>query len=396
LPKKTQESIIKNMSSIKNIIFIVESPFLKRDYERFGIELLRKNGFDVNVWELTPFLNPHRSKTFSSLDKCDFGNSRVFLRRQEFVLAISQLSSDCFFILAIGYSFKSAFVFIEISRRSLPYSFLEYHLPCFDFQPKRNRSKLLRRVFSSELLLYLFLKIPHYLFGIKPAKLKLMVCGETNLITKYPSDKTTDIIKAHYFDYDIYLNEIREPVQLDEKLGVFLDNCLPFHPDWKSSSQLDPAIYYPLLCRFFDLLEKEYGMHIVIAAHPRSSYENMKGYYGDRPVIRGKTVNLVRKSKLVISHQSASTSYAILFNKPIVFVTTDCLRQYDDLGPLTEFIAAALNKRVHNLSGNFKFDPKREFVVDTVAYKRFKNKYIKEEGTEDLPTWQIFANYLKR
>lgn len=381
------------MTSIKKIIFVVASPFNKRDNERFGIELLRENGFDVCVWDLSPFLNSYRWRNAIPIDKCEPG--KVFFTRREFIFALAHLSNDCFISLAIGYSYKSFSVFREISRLGLPYSFVLYNVPCFGFYPKKGKIKLLRRVFSKDLLLYFFWKLPYKFLGIKPANAMLMLGGEIELISKYPVDNTTNIIKSHYFDYDIYLKEMREPSQVDDNLGVFLDSFLPFHPDWESALVLEPAGYYSSLCNFFDFLEKKHGMRIVIAAHPRSAYENMRDYYGGRSVIRGKTANLVRKSKFVIAHQSASTSYAVLFKKPIVFVTTDSLQKIDDLGPLTEFIAGALNKTVLNLSGNFEFNPDHELVVDATAYQKFKNTYIKEEGSEDLPIWQTFANYIK-
>lgn len=251
----------------------------------------------------------------------------------------------------------------------------------------------LSRIFSRELLSYLFWKVPYRVFGVKPASAILMLGGKVDL-SIYPVDATTDIVKSHYFDYDAYLHEIRNPVQADPALGVFLDNYLPFHPDWGAASPLDPAEYYPLLRKFFDLLEEKHGMRIVVAAHPRSLYEKLPDYFGGRPVIMGDTVNLVRRSRFVIAHQSASTSYAILFNKPLVFVTTDSL-QRTDLGPLTEFIAAALKKTVINLSGEYEFRPEREFTVDGPGYQSYQRTYIKEEGREDLPIWQTFANYIK-
>jgi len=41
---------------IKKVIFLVEAPFNQRDFKRFGIETLMQAGFDVWVWDFTPFL----------------------------------------------------------------------------------------------------------------------------------------------------------------------------------------------------------------------------------------------------------------------------------------------------------------------------------------------------
>ena len=41
---------------MKNIIFLSPGPFLKRDHERFGIEILKKN-FSVKVLDCTAWIN---------------------------------------------------------------------------------------------------------------------------------------------------------------------------------------------------------------------------------------------------------------------------------------------------------------------------------------------------
>jgi hypothetical protein len=47
-----------NMHKIIKIVFFVASPFDKRDFKRFGIDLLRSNGFEVFVYDLSPIVFP--------------------------------------------------------------------------------------------------------------------------------------------------------------------------------------------------------------------------------------------------------------------------------------------------------------------------------------------------
>ena len=42
---------------MKKILILYPHPFIKRDYERFGIEILKKS-FDVKVLNLVPWLRP--------------------------------------------------------------------------------------------------------------------------------------------------------------------------------------------------------------------------------------------------------------------------------------------------------------------------------------------------
>jgi len=45
-------------SKIRKIIFLYSSIFCERDYKRFGIELLKQNNFEVEVWEISPIIFP--------------------------------------------------------------------------------------------------------------------------------------------------------------------------------------------------------------------------------------------------------------------------------------------------------------------------------------------------
>ena len=48
------------MINITKIIFFIEAHFNQRDYNRFGIPVLLENGFEVEVWDFTPFLTNAR------------------------------------------------------------------------------------------------------------------------------------------------------------------------------------------------------------------------------------------------------------------------------------------------------------------------------------------------
>ena len=49
---------------MNDIVFLRGDPFLKRDYDRLGIELLKKN-FSVKILDFTAWLNPSFWKTSS-------------------------------------------------------------------------------------------------------------------------------------------------------------------------------------------------------------------------------------------------------------------------------------------------------------------------------------------
>ena len=73
---------------------------------------------------------------------------------------------------------------------------------------------------------------------------------------------------------------------------------------------------------FFKLIEDQLGLEVIIAAHPRSNYENHPDYFKGRKCIRGQLVKLARECKLILAHDSTALSFASLLYKPVVFVTS--------------------------------------------------------------------------
>ncbi|MCG2775789.1 MAG: hypothetical protein L6406_08950 [Desulfobacterales bacterium] len=222
----------------------------------------------------------------------------------------------------------------------------------------------------------------------------MQALGGAFTVPKFAISNETKILWSHIFDYEIYLRVMMQSIKQDNKMGVFLDQYFPFHPDAITSPLFAAEEYYPLLCRFFDHLEKNYGIHIVIAAHPRSRYETQESLYGNRTIMRGRTAELVKESGFVIMHDSTSINYAVLFKKPMIFITTDLL-QKARMG-LTEFMACLFDKKVLNIDQSYEIDLNRELIVNERLYEEYLNKYIKKSGTDDTPAWQVFADCLKK
>jgi len=188
---------------------------------------------------------------------------------------------------------------------------------------------------------------------------------------------------------------MQQSIKQDNKMGVFLDQYFPFHPDTFGLAKplFPPEEYYPQIRRFFDHLEKTYGVHMVIAAHPRSQYETKDNFYGNRPVIRGRTAELVRESSFVVLTDSASINYAVLFEKPMIFITTDLLQEFRQ--GLTEYMADLFDKKVLNIDRSYELDWNGDLIVNERLYEEYRNRYIKKSGTDDTPAWQVFADYIK-
>ena len=68
---------------IRKVIYFIESPFCQRDYERFGIDIMKDDGFCVEIWDLTPIISPETYNTVKVPDPIDYqkNNCRLFMNK---------------------------------------------------------------------------------------------------------------------------------------------------------------------------------------------------------------------------------------------------------------------------------------------------------------------------
>lgn len=388
-------------SAITKVIYFVEAFFNARDYKRFGIEVLEKNGFDVEVWDFTPFIAPEEYQKANKPADFYCRNLRVFRTRKEARRALSQLDKHFFIMSLIHYSIKSLFIYRILYQKELKYCIDTMALPTVERSEDRVPRGVLDKlqVLKPSVFLSMVMNmIPYSVMGVNATDF-ILARGEKFNTPGVAVSNSSEVLWAHSYDYDIYLEERDRPTTVDASIGVFIDEYLPFHPDYAymgNESPVMPDQYYPQICHFFDHIEREFGYKIIIAAHPRSRYEGLPDYFGGRPVIKDRTSELVRNSGFIIMHTSTAINFAVLYRKPIIIVTTDRYNEGWTEDPTPGWLAAYFGKKVHNLDRSIEFDPNREMTIDDAAYGSYRNAYIKKDGTEEISSWQILANRLKR
>jgi len=208
----------------------------------------------------------------------------------------------------------------------------------------------------------------------------------------------SNIKQVNFFDYDTYYSIKDNYLKIiDSDYCVFLDVNATFHNDLKllGVKTIDPDSYFIELNMFFDKIEKQYGVNVIIAAHPTSNYdpEIFKG----RKILKYKTAELVRDSKFVLSSVSTSISYALLFNKPIIFhYTQDIKINYKILGytDMCEYLAAFFGCSVYNISLNYELDNILK-IIDAKIRDIFIKDYYTSDQSQNSSTKLLLIKYLK-
>jgi len=383
---------------IERIIFLLEGYFSQRDYQRFGIETLRENGFHVEVWDMTPVLYNRYSRSYSIPD---YHGLSIFDDRRQAYGRLSDLTNSDFVVNFVSYYFDNLWVYSALSKSSARYAvFCANALPVaeeFRFLRKKEVLKDLFSMKSTTLLLKrAYMRAPFQFLGIKPVSF-VFAGGNKCMQYHYPISKDTEVLWIHTLDYDIYLKEKNRNCT-ERDIAVFIDEFMPFHHEY-AMFKLDPPIeaerYFTILDRFFESVEKRTGYEVVIAECPEADYEDAPDYFRGRKRFKGQTGSLVHESKLVLGHYSTALNFVNLFQKPIIFMSC------------SDFRKKAVEYHIQEMAKWFGKSPifidevqdinwGLELKVSKEHYDDYRNSYIKTEHSQDLPFWQIVANRLKK
>ena len=220
---------------IKRIVFLMQQYFTERDYQRFGIDLLQKNGFEVLIWDLGKLIYPQTiDGLIASSGVFEATSIKRYNKLADVVHDIHNQSEDTFFISTIPYRFNTIKIFYAISRSKSSYGCTgTYTLGIF---PKINNNTVknhfrFKSVFiitnklKSKLLEILFI-----ILRIERAKYFAIIGGKKLSAGGPLVDKNTFLHYIHSFDYDRYL--LNKSVDNSAQGNiVFIDQFIPRHPD---------------------------------------------------------------------------------------------------------------------------------------------------------------------
>jgi hypothetical protein len=386
---------------IKRIIFFVVGGFSKRDYERFGIEILRENDFTVEVWDLTKVLHPQDSNLEFKDSDLPINLVAEIKTREEMLGMIGTLSSIDFVVNILSYDFWGLSSYAALSN-----SKAYYGVTCSNSLPvpvsMRPQNYLFKRIvevirnFDVDAVIRYFNRIASQTHNIKPPKL-VLAGGQRSFTNQYPVDSSTEILYIHTLDYDIYLKE-REQPSYDMQVAVFLDDQLTTTPELTMFGErpcMGTEKYCNLMNRFFDYIEEKTGLEVIIAVHPRADLQDVSSYYKSRKCLKGQTAHLVHGSQMTLAHCSTSINFANLFCKPIIFMTLSEIKGslYDQL---TREMAMWHGKKPVTVDKFQDIDLDNERKISIADYKHYRSSYIKAKENEEGPFWQVVCDRLKR
>ena len=206
-----------------------------------------------------------------------------------------------------------------------------------------------------------------------------------------------EIVKVNSDDYDNALSLKGSNPLINSDYILFLDEYLPLHPDTLLFKIKNVTVnqYYPELNKYFDLVEKQYGMPVVIAAHPKAIRYKNEDFFNGRKVFFDKTSQLTEHAHFVLAHDTTSINYAVSFNKKLHFITSSNIFHNINM----------VHRNVVNFSDflgcNRQWFDKSEPVnlIDKLPktnYSKYKYEFQTSLETENRLTKDIFIEFLKK
>lgn len=386
---------------MRRIVYLIDQPLDQWNYDRLGIQTWIHRGWRVEVWDLTPLAHPRVWRDFMESGNTlrEFEGYFPIAFKSQLEARYSQAGKIGYFIDFSGEDYyslrvkmsliRSGAIRVSCSTGSVPAGSYNQHslVSRLGGLLARGPIKASKRLITKALL--------HGLAGpLRPGL--VIISGKRSVV---PTGNGYETLQAHNLDYDIYLGlkSVEAPAQ---EYAVFIDQDLCSHSDnirADLESYVTPSRYFPSLCRGLKRISALLQVGIRIAAHPRASYRYRGAdCFEGIPVEYGKTAELIRSCRLVLCHYSTAAQFAVLFRKPIVFVTTDELASSEAREYVAEF-ASVLGKSVVNLDGDLdNVDWRRQLRVDGQKYDAYRNEYIKIDGSPEIPFWDIVINHIEQ
>ena len=143
----------------------------------------------------------------------------------------------------------------------------------------------------------------------------------------------------------------------------------------------------------FDKLSIQFNKKIIIAAHPRR--DRKAGINTPHQVIFDETANLIKNAFLIIGHDSISLEYAIMFNKPVMFITTNQI-QKDKQSLWIKKFADEFGKEPVNIDNPVNLNDNKILSFDKNIYNRYLERYIKTPNSYNGNFWNNFINFFEK
>lgn len=214
------------------------------------------------------------------------------------------------------------------------------------------------------------------------------LCNIINISTKVGST-----YYINHTDYEKYLSLANSPRLYQTKYIVYADCGFPNLADYtqfmneyekKSISEK----FYKSLRLFFDKVEQQYQLKIIVASHPGATHP--EGVFGNREIVLYKTPELIKDCEYIITLGGCFLSYAVFWNKSFTLITNGAVRNLKRMKDDVDAYSMAFQK---DLCDTDTCNDIREFIVP--LKEEVRKNYIEKtfDMSETSPNSELFLKH---
>jgi hypothetical protein len=376
----------------KLILFIFAYKFKKHYIKRFELDELNKlKGYNVECHQLIDFTYPKLKKSFQRNDKHKslkifktYKNWKLrvkYLRNryQEKMIIFNHVPSVCLKSFKINNFLQKTKIKVleNYENFSSIYSDEKSFITSIKFFVINllfNQAKIYNFFRTN-----LFLKLKKKIF--KSHKYILNSGKNKNVLHQ----KNITKLEGNFSDFNMYLANKNKKIKkfYKKKIVLFLESATPisqgdlYISKDKTNVWGDAKTWFKNLNKFFEKVEKQFHVKVKIAPHPRVDHKNKNpDYYEGREIVQYELSKIAKYSEFFISRSSSAMCYAIIYNKPAIFITNNKIIN----GPKARFQRSYYSKfgaTPINIDMNIDSRSlKKNFTINKKKYKKFKDEYL--------------------
>ncbi len=366
------------MQNIK-IYYLINQLLDNRNINRFNFNKFSKKKIKIRVIN---FYNQNKFK-YSKFEYYNFYDNKfklvkdIIFNRPKYFVDISNKTIVEIFIQRLLTIFGSKRVIFDIGL--IPVEKIKYGLLRYFLKNKRYLNffcKIIERIFYKLIFLAILPRVDvSFTSGIVGRKLAT-------------SRKDKKIVQAHNLDFDNFL-KINKKKNNSKNLIVYIDQNIENSIDF----EMDGIKFYNVK-KFNKTISKflsSFGSKVVIAGNNRRKIK--KNIFGIK-TIYNKTDQLIKDSKLVISHNSTALQYAVLFKKPIILLSTKEIQLIPTMHKNILILKKLLNCNYHFLKDDFSKKKKINYKFNKKLYSKYINDYITENPNNKRKFFDLILNNL--
>jgi len=206
--------------------------------------------------------------------------------------------------------------------------------------------------------------------------------AQGNYLTHNLNLGTAKLIYSHNLDFDEYIRAI-DKTKKSRNYAVYIDQLIGEHPDYKQGSTVVKVEnkFQEELAIFFNEIEKRLNLKVKISPHPKRKKLNKKIY--ERKInFKVSSYKLIKNSKLVLGHDSAAISLAIIFKKPIIFIISNSIKNRKIIDRINQY-AKYFKKETLNISLDFEhLLGKSIFDINENSYNKYHDQFIQHPRSD--------------